>query len=289
MNFYRFFFIVFYLLMSFTAKSQKTLCGKVLDSLTLKPISFAVVSTLTTGVYCDSVGTFELKNIQDDVINISCVGYQKKTIPVNYNKFDTIYLTPLINDLPPIVLGDYKWLKNKNVQIGILEGKSKFVINVPNGLTIVKYFPSPNSVTPYIIGELKFKLSNATSAKPDFKARIRIFEAIDNQTIGEEILNSNDIFTINKAENNLVTLNLNKYAFQMPANGCFLGIEFIGNFNQNESDRSNNFMAITGWLAKSFENGHILRKYFTNDFSEYLFGSVQKVNLYFALSLYENK
>lgn len=278
----------YFLVFSFHVTGQNSIRGRVVDSLTLQPISFAVVSTIATGVYCDSLGNFELKDIQDEVINISCVGYKKKTISVNYNKYDTILLSPLISELPPILLGGYKWLKNKNIQIGDLESKSKFLINVPNGLTIVKFFPCPKNVTPYIISELKFKLSNATSVLPGFKARIRIFEAIDDKTIGNEILNSNDIFAIDKGENNIVTLNLNKYAFQMPTNGCFLGIEFIGNIFQNESNKSNSYMAITGWLSKSFENGFILRKYYSNDFREYTFGSTQKVNINFAITLHEN-
>lgn len=288
MIFFRVIIFGYFLLSSFHVFSQNSICGRVIDSLTLQPVSFAVVSTLTTGVYCDSLGNFELKNIQDEIINISCVGYQKKTISVNYNKCDTIFLSSIISELPPILLGDYKWLKNKNLQIGELESKSKFLINVPNGLTIVKFFPRPKNATPYIISELKFKLSKATSVTPGFKARIRIFEAIDDKTIGKEILNSNDIFTIDKGNINEVTLNLNRYSFQMPSNGCFLGIEFIGNISQNESDKSNSFMAITGWLSKSFENGYILRKYYSNDFREYTFGSTQKVNINLAIILYEN-
>lgn len=289
MNVKRIFCIIIFFSTSYNAISQSSICGKVLDSLTLQPVPYAVITTLSSGVYCDSLGNFQMKNIQDEVLNISCMGYQRKIVSTNFNKCDTILLAPIFEELKPIILGKFQWLENNKIQVGDLVGKSKFGINVPSGLTIIKFFPNPNQLKSFIIGDFIFKLSNSTVNNPKLKARIRVFEAIDQKTVGEDILNRSDIFSIEKGADNLATINLNKYAIEMPINGCFLGIEFIGDISEKDNKAANNYLAITGWLAKSFEDGYTLRKYYSNNFLEYTFGSSQKVNLYFAINLYENK
>jgi hypothetical protein len=74
-------FILFFSF-SFPALGQKNICGHILDSLSLRPVSYATVSTLSTSMYCDSLGYFKLNNIQDNYIIISCIGYNNKKINI---------------------------------------------------------------------------------------------------------------------------------------------------------------------------------------------------------------
>jgi hypothetical protein len=271
-----------------TAFSQNLFFGKILDSLNSNPVSFAVVRTNASGTYCDSAGNFIMKGILDDSAYISCVGFKEKKVAIQKDKENLIFLTPIYNNLTPIVLGDYDWLKNPSKQLGRLEGVSKFSVFIPaSGLTIVKYFPHPNQINEYIISEMVVRIGVSPTLYRPRKLRVRIFEAKNPYTIGDDLLNYPDIFLLNKLKGNLAYLDLNSFAFQMPLKGCFIGFEFVG--GDDSAMDSNDKLNIKGWLSKDFEDGIVFSKYFSNSFHEFTFGSKQKVNLYFSINLFETK
>jgi hypothetical protein len=282
-------FILFFSF-SFSALGQKNICGRILDSLSLKPVSYATVSTLSTSMYCDSLGYFKLNNSQDDYLIVSCVGYNTKRVNIDYDKCDTILLSPAFKELNPVTVRKPDFLKNNRIQIGRLEGKSKFSIIVASGLTILKYFPIPEQSKTYIIGELKLRVNHSPDDYEPRKVRVRIFEANAGYVLGRDILQLSDIFIIDNIKNKIATLDLSSYGIRMPKNGCFIGIEFIRNGFDNElkSKEYQGWLVIKGWLANSFEDGVVLRSYFNNEFTELLWGSSKKSNIYAALTLFED-
>ena len=276
-------------LLPFIAISQKYTCGIILDSLSLKPVSYATVSTLSTSMYCDSLGYFKLNKSQDDYLIISCIGYNTKRVSIDNDKCDTILLSQAFKELDPVTVRKPDFLNNKKIQLGKLEGKSKFSINVPSGLTILKYFPMPEQSKAYIIGELKIRASHSPEDYEPRKVRVRIFEANAGNVLGRDILQSSDIFIIDNIENQIATLDLSGYGIKIPKKGCFVGIEFIRNGFEKDlkSKEYKGWLAIKGWLANSFEDGVVLRRYFNNEFTEFSFGSQQKSNIYAALTVFE--
>lgn len=269
-------------------KAQNSASGKIYDSLTKKPISYATVSTASIAVYCDSLGFFELKNTLDEDAYISCVGYKTKQVRIRRGICDTFYLSPTYKQLEPVSIGQYPWLKNPSIQLGKIEGKSKHSINVASGLTFLKYFDKPDKAKKYIIGTLSIRVNNSTNIYEPRKVRVRVFEAQRGKQIGEDILNASDIFLIDKIVDNVAHIQLNKFFLEMPDSGCFIGLEFIRNgFDENQKDYTG-FLSIKGWLSESFEDGPVFSKYFSNNFREFVFGPTQKVNIYCSLTLYEN-
>jgi hypothetical protein len=267
--------------------AQQIINGRIYDSLTRRPVSYATVSTQSTSVYCDSLGFFELKNTLDENASITCVGYKTKHVRMRKGICDTFYLSPIFKQLAPVSVGQYPWLKNPSIQLGKIEGKSKFAVNVASGLTFLKYFDKPDKTKKYIIGTLSIRVNNPTNIYEPRKVRVRVFEVQKGMQIGEDILNVSDIFLIDKIVDNVAHIQLNKFFLEMPDNGCFIGLEFIRNgFEANKSDYTG-FLAIKGWLSKSFEDGPVFSKYFSNTFREFVFGPTQKVNLYCSLTLYE--
>lgn len=268
--------------------AQNLFFGKVIDSANSHPVSYAIVRTNSTGTYCDSAGNFILKGILDDSAFISCVGYKEKKISIKKNKDDLIILVPLYNNLTPVILGEYAWLKNTQKQIGKLNGSSKFSIFVPqSGLTLVKYFSHPDRLKKYIIAELVIRIGiNSSEYKPR-KVRIRILEASDSISAGNDLLNYPDIFYLNKIKGDLAYLDLNAFAFEMPFKGCYIGIEFIGSDESSIQTKEN--LNLKGWLSKDYEDGRVLSKYFSNSFHDLTFGSKQKANLYFSINIFETK
>jgi hypothetical protein len=267
--------------------AQHFAIGRIYDSLTRKPISYATVSTPSISMYCDSLGFFEIKNILDEDVFISCVGYKTKRVRIRRGVYDTFYLSPTYKLLAPVSVGQYPWLKNPVIQLGKIEGKSKHSVNVASGLTFLKYFDNPNKTKKYIIGNLSIRVNHATNIYEPRKVRVRVFEAKSGIEIGEDILNASDVFLVDKIDDNILNIQLNRFFLEMPDNGCFIGLEFIKNgFDENQKEYTG-FFSIKGWLSKHFEEGAVFTKYFTNNFREFTFGSTQKVNLYCSLTLYE--
>ena len=269
------------------ATSQVHFQGIVVDSSTKKPVPFAIVRGLSFGSYCDSAGTFLFKNILDDSAYISCVGYLDKSVKINKEKKDTICLVPFYKSLVPVIIGDYEWQKNKKIQLGRLDGKSKFRVNVPaTGLTVLKYFPNPEPLKNYIISELILRVDESASINYSTKFRVRVFQAKDNVTVGEDILNAPDVFNLTTIKENLAHVDLRKFELNIPPTGCFIGVEFIGT---NEEPNIGNTLSLKGWLAPTFEDGLVMTRYFSTTFRPLLFGGKQKANLYFSITLFEIK
>jgi hypothetical protein len=109
-------FILFFSF-SFPALGQKSIYGRILDSLSLKPVSYATVSTLSTSIYCDSLGYFKVSNIQDNYLIISCVGYNTKMVNIHYDQCDTISLSPIFKELDPVTVRKPDFLNNKKIQL----------------------------------------------------------------------------------------------------------------------------------------------------------------------------
>jgi len=284
--FIKIFFFIF-IIISYSVYGQNTFQGIILDSITKKPVPYAIVRSFSFGSYCDSAGTFLFKNILDDSAYISCVGYLDKSVKINKEKKDTIYLLPFYKSLVPVIIGDYEWQKNKKIQLGRLDGKSKFRVNVPpTGLTVLKYFPNPEPLKNYIISELILRVDESASINYSTKFRVRVFQAKDNVTVGEDILNAPDVFNLTTIKENLAHVDLRKFELNIPPTGCFIGVEFIGT---NEEPNIGNTLSLKGWLAPTFEDGLVMTRYFSATFRPFLFGGKQKANLYFSITLFEIK
>lgn len=284
--FIKIFFFIF-IIISYSVYGQNTFQGIILDSITKKPVPYAIVRSFSFGSYCDSAGTFLFKNILDDSAYISCVGYLDKSVKINKEKKDTIYLVPFYKSLVPVIIGDYEWQKNKKIQLGRLDGKSKFRVNVPpTGLTVLKYFPNPEPLKNYIISELILRVDESASINYSTKFRVRVFQAKDNVTVGEDILNAPDVFNLTTIKENLAHVDLRKFELNIPPTGCFIGVEFIGT---NEEPNIGNTLSLKGWLAPTFEDGLVMTRYFSATFRPFLFGGKQKANLYFSITLFEIK
>jgi len=285
--------LVFLFLLSFTSAcfGQHVFCGVVIDSLSQKPVSYASITTQTSSSYCDSSGYFYLKNELSDQVVISCIGYNRKSINLKYGSCDTVYLSPIFNELDSVVVVSDELITKKNIHIGRLEGKSKFSVNVPVGLTLIKFFPNPEPGKKIIINDLHLRLSQAADVYEPRKIRIRVLEAKDGKLVENDLLRSSEVFIIEKVSNQIVNISLKKFFLQMPDSGCFVGIEFIrSGFDYNPYPKEySGFLALKGWLSKFYDDGFVYAKYNTEYFYEYRFGSSQKINLYWALTLNELK
>lgn len=151
-----------FLLVSLSGFSQ-SISGLVIDKSTKAPIPFATIKTGTyTGVISNDKGYF-LTNMEDvkDVLNISCVGYQNKTI--SYNDIKVLdFIIELETDITQ--LNDvYISNKKPNANAIIEEVKKNLSINYNNALNTYRIFKRSTYVTNF--KKLAFEIEKAPQVK----------------------------------------------------------------------------------------------------------------------------
>lgn len=272
-----------------TAYTQSNKCALVLDSKNHQPIPFATVVSKGFGTYTDSSGIFYANENIADTFIVSSIGYkEKKILFSNSNNCDTILLEPSPVTLSEVEVGRYSWLSNSFVdQISLKNTKeTKFSNNVIEGVTIVKYFSHPNISKEFIISSFTMRVLQKSATYKPRKVRIKIFLPDSNNKPGVDIIQTNDIITIQKPFSEYVEIDLNKYFVKAPKEGYFIGVEFLTP-KIDESDAGS--FSLPGKLSKDFEDGEVFIRYYTNVFRPFIFSSSQKVNVFFNARLYEYK
>ena len=81
-------------------------CGKiVVDSVTKSSITFAIIQIDDRIFYTDSLGSFQIKEKEIGTIClVSCMGYESKTIKLNKDCNEKIFLKPKDFILPEITI-----------------------------------------------------------------------------------------------------------------------------------------------------------------------------------------
>ena len=121
----KYIFSFYFCLLTFWGFSQKEneVKGKLVDSLTAEPLSFATLrleskkqSNVVKGQIADEKGKFEFVGLKDDkyVIRIEYVGYKTKYVEISYEKFNsqldlgTISLAPINQLLESVIVSGFK-------------------------------------------------------------------------------------------------------------------------------------------------------------------------------------
>jgi hypothetical protein len=194
--------------------------GVVKDSISGKPIPFANiwVENENSGATAEEDGTFIIKTTSKSKnLLISAIGYEKKKSAISDNI--EVKLKPTDYQLDEVVIE--KRFESKQIEIGNTENTICQAFD--NGPRIdVKFFPYKSSYkkTRYIK-----KVSIYTDSRIE-NATIRIhFYSVDaNGFPGEELVNKNMLFTVNKGT---IThyLDVTDYNLKFPKTGLFVGFE----------------------------------------------------------------
>jgi hypothetical protein len=284
----KFCFLVYFILFSIVSFSQQRKCV-VIDKKSKLPIPYATIKGPAFGTYSDTLGFFQINENITDTFIVSSVGYVEAKFLFSSSKgYDSIFLEPKPLELPQITIGDYPWLSNNYTdQIGLKDiKKPSFSINVVEGLTVIKFFGNPDTSKRFIIGSLKIRVSQTSDLYIPRKVRIKIFAAINNFTIGDDIIKSSEIIAIQKPTDDFIEFDLNRFFVEAPKGGYFIGVEFLT--PKIDAENAGSF-ALLGKLSKEFENGIVFSRYYSNTFRQYKLSETQKVNLFFNTRLYEYK
>jgi hypothetical protein len=209
----------------------------VADSLTLEPIEYAciVFADSIGGTYTNAKGFFSVPN-NIKQIEISSIGYNAKVIILQKNN-DTVFLSPKIYEISETrILPSKK--KRKPVELGYAKENSIRSMRFWSGEEIAVYIPLIEDKNAYklikqvIFKERKSLIRNLNLDKIDYTSvfKINFYRTTENKEIGERI-NTEDIVFTSEVLKSRTKLDVSKYNIDMPENGIFVAIEWVGKIN----------------------------------------------------------
>lgn len=253
---------VFTMLACFSQTKQRiTVC----DARTHEGISYAAVvfyqaKVLNGGVYTDSTGIVILSvPEQTDQLVITCVGYHSRNLFLGEFLADTISLEP-VNILIPEITVYPKNKMNRMIEMGYAKNSSwRAYGDYKNNVLAV--FVENTAQRDMLITKLLYKIRQETRQKTIF--RVHLYAAgTDRKTPGRELITSNSVFYVNGNHNShAVSYDVSALKIVMPADGMFVGLEWIG-FNDSHVDSTpHSKNAFVGVLLTHWQNEHLsLRK-----------------------------
>lgn len=219
----------------FTQNSN--LKGVVLNSQTNEPIIYAVVGLMkeNRGISTDEMGVFELEDVNNqDTLLVSCVGFEKKILPVSEYKEGKIRLIQVAFQLPVLTV---KPQQSKNLIVNEFNAQDikNFITTKLNDTVamtqIAQFFENPKGAT-WFVRELNLvRAQHFPSSENKAKFRIRFYGVEENgKPDGKDICEP--VLVDNKKK--VINIDLTKSNLIIPPKGLFVAIEWIkikGNFN----------------------------------------------------------
>jgi len=247
------------------AYSQKII---VMDSLNKKPISFVKIQTSKdAGLYSDENGFFDLNKDVSDTLYLSHNLYPDFAIATKNIK-DTIFLINKASLIDEIVL-----TKKEKTLINIDFLKRPFHYPdyplTSNTELLSLVIPNPR-ISNLRIREIKFAFRKKTyfdrDAATDSKPVIRINLYYLDQDNKKEKLYSSEAFVIDKSKKNFISVDLSNKRILLYENGLYVGIESIGNINQ-DGRLTNEKITVRPLLTEKKSIDYSITTYYKNTFN----------------------
>jgi len=246
---------VFIILECFSQTERRII---VCDAHTHEGISFAALlfhqaNVLNGGVYTDSTGIVSLSVPgQTDQLVITCVGYHSKYILIKEFFTDTITLDPVNILIPEISVHPMNKM-NRIREMGYAKNSSwRAYGDYKNNELAV--FVGNTTNREMLITELLYKIRQETKQKTIF--RVHLYAAgTDRRTPGRELITSNSVFYINgNHHSKAVAFDISALKIVMPAEGIFIGLEWIGFVDDKVDNKPNSNYAFVGVLLTHWQN-----------------------------------
>jgi hypothetical protein len=224
---------------------------KVLDAITLQPVSFASVLQIEKGKliyasYADEDGRVNLKkHTAFDTVIFSCVGYRNKKLKKENIYSGSLVLSPIDIMLEEVVVSRHS--QQKDTLIGEFSNKFKkqlslnkenqfsvFFENTFEGKTILNSFLLKVSQITYKTA-IRIHFYN----KLDYKQEFVIPGDSSNKLYfynsyipNDDFLQDNIIVYLEPKKNGVIEVDVKGYNIMMPANGVFVAIECLAYYDE---------------------------------------------------------
>jgi len=217
---------------------SSTLTAKIIDKKTKQPITGVIVLNLSnqkSATYTDEDGMFSLLVAQNDSLKITCVGY-KDSIIKNSERISssTIELSPNFILLNEVVVNNS--LNRSSYTLGYI-GNNYETYNQggTKGSIILVFVPNPDSSKNKIITKLKYQLAKINRENEKINkgvVRVRLYSSTNTSIFPkDDLLQENIIQTIPLKDKQTLIVDISKYKINFPANGVFVGLEWLGEKN----------------------------------------------------------
>ncbi len=244
---------------------------QVYDKENKKPISYVTVvftnqDKIVGGDYCDENGFMKIDDkIVFDKIELSCIGYESKSIEKRALKNDTIFLKNKAINLDEVVIS-----KNNLATLGYTDLKKYQYGGIGKGLETVVFIEN-NTKKPLYINSFLFKirkLKKKTAIRIHFyKKRTDKFEP------GEEMLTEDIVEYLDENTQGLVEIKIAKDGLELPIEGCFVGIEALGVFDN---------------ITKTYVDNRIYKEYLVFEYNTKIDKSITFTRNRFRVKIWGN-
>lgn len=211
-----------------------TLTAKIIDQKTKQPITGVIVLNLSNtkyATYTDEEGIFSLMGAKNDSLKISCIGYKDTIVKNSANLTSTnIELTPDFILLNEVVL-------NCSLKENISDKEESFRQGGSKGSILLVFIPNLDSGRSKIITKLKYDLGEIYLENEKINkgvVRVRLYSSTDTAIFPKsDLLNQSIIETIALRNNQTLIVDISKLKISFPANGVFIGLEWLGEKNNS--------------------------------------------------------
>jgi len=227
-----FFFLLFWLVQQAAFGQSFAVEGVVFKHKSHEGLPFVSVGIKhsTRGTSSDAAGHFSIEAKVEDTLLFSAVGYRTLLAAAKDVK-GPIYLHETSVALAPVTVTGRK--KLRTASIGSLKDNTLVSMGGPNQYAML--LVPPPAVSSGELEEVSYMLQPDIRKNDRWKTAVRIrVYANDNGSPGRDLLPENLVVAVGKVAKN-VTANVAAYAIVIPAEGIFIGLDFIGFFNEKGS------------------------------------------------------
>ncbi len=221
--------------------------GRIIDKETQKAIVYAHVAIKSSsyGTYANETGYYEIECSKNDSLVFSCVGYEKKLLPVSTiieQNTILVFLSPKTVYLQEVSITNRKKIAVK--QLGFYNKEITFY-KIVREREYVVFLENPINREGKILQLLYKTRKTVTKEESDltFKKlliRLKVYQKNPKtHQPDQELLNQTLLIESKTYRNNFI-INVKKHNIYFPAEGAFIGIEIVGYIDKNNQHISIN-------------------------------------------------
>lgn len=246
----------------------------VVNDSTKLPVPFVSYSLYNEGAiigggYSNEKGSISIKKEFSKIV-LSCIGYENSELIQNFIKNDTLLLKPVVYHLNEVVI-DPK-AKKETALLGNYNTKLKSLLGAATGMEICTYIENPYH-EPKTIQSVLFKIRNHSKAKVGFKIHLYERDSLTGEP-KRELITQDIVIISEESKKEKIEFNVRAYDLELPANGAFLGIEWLGNLDE-ESNTFENKLGGNGYIELN-DSSSAKNTFQRNRFSFYSWVSMEK-------------
>ena len=237
-----------------------TLTAKIIDQKTKQPINGVIVLNLSNqknATYTDDQGIFHLLVTKNDSLKIICVGYKDSVIKNSESlNSSSIELRPNFFLLDEVVIKSI--YKGSSYSLGNTGKKDQYSYQGgTKGSILLVFVPNVDSSKNKFITKLKYELITIERKKNDYNrsenekinkgvVRVRLYSSTDTAIFPKsDLLHQSIIETLALRYRQTLIVDISKLKISFPANGVFIGLEWLG-----EKNNSNQINLNPAFIAK---------------------------------------